>query len=540
MKTRFTGALLLALMTLFGCDDTTGALGLDMLPGTDQMQAYTTTFPVKTRSFVADSVFAKTSTGYVGKFSDPVFGYYETSFLTELNCTEDFSLPEVYRETAWDASGAAIKGTGMMAGDSVVSVMLTVFYRSWFGDSLNACRMSIYELDKKLEKNRYTNIDPEEYYNKFDEKALLGRKAYTAYDTSVPDSIRNETDSYGSSTFYPNITFPLDKKTFGEDRILKVYREHPEYFKDAQTFIDKVFKGVYIKSDMGDGTILYVDEVDLQMQFRFHFLNDSTGVKLLKKDGTDSLYYSLQTVFASTKEVIQANQFLNAEMIEEKAAETAHTYIKSPAGIFTEATLPYDEIYKQLGNDTLNSVKLTFSNYNEKSDHAYQMNAPTNVLLLRKADMKSFFEQNKVSDNITSFTATHNAVATNQYVFNNIVRLVTTCITEKQQAKQEAKEKAGSTWNEAAWENEWNTSEATKDWNKVLLIPVNISYDNSNNGGYYYGSTTSIMTGIQNDLKPSYARLFGGDSPLKLEVTYTKFENPVTRFLKEQMAKSNN
>ncbi len=528
------------MMTLFGCDDTTGALGLDMLPGTDQMQAYTTTFPVKTRSFVADSVFAKTSTGYVGKFSDPVFGYYETSFLTELNCTEDFSLPEVYRETAWDASGAAIKGTGMMAGDSVVSVMLTVFYRSWFGDSLNACRMSIYELDKKLEKNRYTNIDPEEYYNKFDEKALLGRKAYTAYDTSVPDSIRNETDSYGSSTFYPNITFPLDKKTFGEDRILKVYREHPEYFKDAQTFIDKVFKGVYIKSDMGDGTILYVDEVDLQMQFRFHFLNDSTGVKLLKKDGTDSLYYSLQTVFASTKEVIQANQFLNAEMIEEKAAETAHTYIKSPAGIFTEATLPYDEIYKQLGNDTLNSAKLTFSNYNEKSDHAYQMNAPTNVLLLRKADMKSFFEQNKVSDNITSFTATHNAVATNQYVFNNIVRLVTTCITEKQQAKQEAKEKAGSTWNEAAWENEWNTSEATKDWNKVLLIPVNISYDNSNNGGYYYGSTTSIMTGIQNDLKPSYARLFGGDSPLKLEVTYTKFENPVTRFLKEQMAKSNN
>ena len=36
-------------------------------------------------------------------------------------------------------------------------------------------------------------------------------------------------------TEYQGQAFPpsLDKKTFGEDRILKVYREHPEYFKDA-------------------------------------------------------------------------------------------------------------------------------------------------------------------------------------------------------------------------------------------------------------------------------------------------------------------
>ena len=45
----------------------------------------TTEFPVTTRSVVADSVFAKTSTGYVGRFTDPLFGYYEASFLTELN-----------------------------------------------------------------------------------------------------------------------------------------------------------------------------------------------------------------------------------------------------------------------------------------------------------------------------------------------------------------------------------------------------------------------------------------------------------------------
>lgn len=530
MKVRYLGTLLLALLTLFGCDDNTGTLGLGMLPDSDGISAHTTTFEVTTNSFFVDSVYAKTSTGYVGKFSDPEFGYYETSFLTELNCIDNFEFPEVYTVTERDSEGKPTKATGIMAGDSVVSAQLVVFYSSWFGDSLNACRMSLYELDKKLEKNRYTNINPEDYYNKFDSKSLLGRKAYSAYDTSVPDSVRNATDAQGNRTYYPNITFPLDKKTFGEDRILKVYREHPEYFKNSATFIDKVFKGVYVKSDYGDGTILYIDRVDLQMQFRYFITDKTTGVALKKKDGSgDSIGNYMQTFFASTKEVIQANQFLNSDIIKEKAAETGHTYIKSPAGIFTEATMPYDEIYSQLTNDTLNAVKLTFNNYNMQSSYEYSMSAPSEVLLIRKQELKNFFEDNKIRDNITSFTANHNASATNQYSFNNIARLVTTCINEKQTAKKKAREAAGSSWDEAKWETEWKTNDATKDWDKVLLIPVSITYDNSGTS-----SSGRNMTGITNDLKPGYARLKGGPeknasgqvtNPLKIEVTYTSFNN---------------
>ena len=62
--------------------------------------------------------------------------------------------------------------------------------------------------------------------------------------------------------------------------------------------------------------------------------------------------------------------------------------------------------------------------------------------------------------------------ATNQYVFSNIARLVTTCINEKQAAKKAAKEKAGSSWNETEWEKTWNKE--NEDWDKVLLIPVSI------------------------------------------------------------------
>ena len=74
MKVRYLGTLLLAVLTFFGCDDNTGTLGLGMLPDSDGMSAHTATFNVTTCSFPVDSVFAKTSTGYIGKFSDPEFG----------------------------------------------------------------------------------------------------------------------------------------------------------------------------------------------------------------------------------------------------------------------------------------------------------------------------------------------------------------------------------------------------------------------------------------------------------------------------------
>ena len=521
MKLKHIGLLLTAIAATTACDDNTGSLGIGMLPSSDGLTANVATFNVKTESFYVDSVFAKTSVGYVGKFTDPEFGSYEASFLSELNCSENFYIPEVYHETEFDSNGKATKGDGLLYKDSVVSAKLVIYYSSWFGDSLNTCRMSAYELTRALDNNRYTNIDPEDYYDKNDDSKLLGRKAYSAYDTSVPDSVRNATDSDGYSTYYPNITFKLDSMEFGYKRILKEYRENPYKFQNANAFRDYVFKGLYLKNDLGDGTILYIDRIDIQMEFCCRYIDEDTGVALYKSDGTDSLYNTTQILFASTKEVIQSNRFENSDILKQKAEnEKDWTYIKSPAGIFTEATLPYDEIYEQLTNDTLNAVRLTFTNYREKSNYEFSMSAPEQVLLIRKKDMRNFFEENELPDDVTSFTVSHNNVNLNQYTFQNIARLVTTCINEKQAAKQAA----GSSWNEEEWLKQ------NADWDKVLLIPVTATYDDSNS---YSGS--SQLIGLQHDLKPGYAKLVGGPAtvdntedgelknPLKLEVVYTTF-----------------
>ncbi|MDR0893715.1 MAG: DUF4270 domain-containing protein [Prevotellaceae bacterium] len=502
MKSKFAGFILsaAALLTTIGCDDNTGSIGIGLLPDTDGLTTHTDMLDIWTKSVRVDSVFARTSTGYVGHYTDPNskngFGRYEASFLTELNCVDDFTFPEVYTEYYKDN---ALRGKGIMAGDTVSAIQLTVYYSTWFGDSLNACRMSAYTLDKKLERNRYTNLNPEEYYKTSygdDVTKFVAHKAFSAYDTSVSDSLRNATDDYGNKIYYPNVTFPLSKK-FGQ-YILDANRQHPEYFHTATDFINNVFKGVYIKNTYGDGTIIYVDRVDLQMQFRFHVVNDTTGVKLTRKDqkhlGEDSLYYKMVTVFASTKEVVQANKLLNSNDIEARVEEKTHTYLKSPAGIFTEATIPYDRFATDYAGDTLNAVKLTFTGYRRDNNYKFDMGTPNTVLLIRRKDVKSFFEENKVADNITTFTAT---LSSNQYTFNNIARLISSCLNEKAVAMKK------SDWNEAQWEEE----------NKILLIPVSITID----------SNTQSVTGVQNDLTPGYSKLKGGTDPLTMQIIYTTF-----------------
>lgn len=485
MKVKHLWVTAFCTLAFFGCDDNTGSMGLDLLPDSDLITVGTKTFKVHTKSISLDSIFAKTNMGYIGKYTDPDFGYYETSFLTQLNSTDSLSFPEPYDDNAH---------TGIMAGDSVHLTQLIFSYPSgsYFGDSLTAARMSVYELNKKLQKNHYTNVDPELYYNPAD---LLGRKAYTAVDLSIPQSRR---DSVGNF-----ITFNLSNNV--GNRILKKYRDNANNFVNAEAFIENVFKGIYAKADHGDGVILYVDNVALDVIFNCHYVDSTTNEKLKKQDGTDSIYQSYRR-FSSTKEVIQANRVENSDKLIEKIAEGEWTYVKAPAGIMTEATLPVQDIYNELSKDTLSAVKIEFTGYPQKDDGMFSMSAPSAVLLIRADERIKFFEENKLSNNITSYTASYSS---NRYTFSNISQLITACIGQKETAKKEA----GENWNEEEWEKK------NPNWNKVVLIPITLVTQQ-------VSSSSVEVIGINNSMKPEYVKLRGGEKDsLDLKVDYIRFNN---------------
>ena len=566
MKAKYALIALLAI-TFWGCDDNTAGLGLGMFPGSDQnINGKLSTFDVTTESVHTGEVYAMTNVGYVGKFTDETFGTYQAGFLAELNCPAGMTFPGVYDGTALNSKG---KATNTMVdeeglGDDVKGIYNTdnendpnrklignihtielyLWYSSYFGDSLTACRLSVYKLSDNLntEHAYYTNINPEEYYDHADpDNSLLGTKAYTAVDLSVKDSIRK------LSTYVPSVHVSFRDKAAKEigKEIIKRANELGVNFDNKE--FRKIFKGIYVKSDYGDGTVLYIDQAQMNVVYKCYAVDTITGIKLKKKvleegdkEYKDSTYYGYR-IFATTREVIQANQLENDKAAIQNCINNPEwTYLKSPAGIFTQLTLPVSQIAEKLQGDTLNAVKLGIPIYNETSDKKFGMSTPRNVLLIRKKYKDSFFKGNQLSDGKTS-SLFNPTTSFTQYTFNNITQMINDCLADGEREAAQKKFNNGEkitlqiTNSEGITEPkevgdiiEW---EKYSDWNKFILIPVLVTTDTSSSNSYY-GSSNVIS--IQHDLKPGYARLKGGtlkdsqgnpnpNNVLKLEVVSTNF-----------------
>ena len=420
---------------------------------------------------------------------------------------------------------------------NIHTIELYLWYDSYFGDSLTASRLSVYELgdaEKELNENNayYTDINPEEFYTP---QNLLGTKAYTAVDLSVKDSIRN------LSTYVPSVHV-----SFKDEAAIRIGREIIQHAYKAGTNFDnkafrEAFKGIYVKSDYGDGTILVVYK-----SYAIDTIKGTILPKTVVKDGEspDSTYYGYR-MFTSTREVIQANQLKNDNTaIQDCIKKDGWTYLKSPAGIFTQITLPINKIADQLQGDTLNAVKLGIPIYNETNDRKFGMSIPKSVLLIRNKYKDSFFKNNQLSDGITSslFDYSSSTSRLTQYTFNNITQMINNCLADKEAAERDIREKGFT--KVSLTDPEGNVYEENVDniekweelieWDKFVLIPVLVTKDASSNS--YYSSSNVIS--IQHDLKPGYALLKGGskgsqqdpqgnplypDNVLKLEVISTSF-----------------
>ena len=452
---------------LYSCDDSTTGVG-DFVSNLDKIEASYDKYKVTSRTLRLEKVYSRTNKAYLGKYTDPDFGQYSADFITQINCPEKFELPEHLKE--------------------ITGASLELYYTDFYGDSLATLTVQVDTLNKIIEDSDtglyYTSYEPKDYYD--ETKTPLAVKTHAAVDMSVSDSLRNTSD------YYPSIKIDLGK-AFGE-RIQNLYTSKPEYFKDAYSFINNVLKGFYVHTTQGDGSVVYIKDIWLRLNLDYYVERESTGE-------IDSLVQG-NTVLAASKEVLMSTRLgypeeqsdNSKDRLDELVDEKGHTYLKTPAGLCTEVTLPIDEIYndERHKNDTLNSVTLSIKKYRyagDENSNTFTMGIPQNVLMVRKSDINTFFEQNKTYDNKTSFLGTYSS-NTNSYTFSKLNRLISNIFSEIRSGE-----------------------EYTEDRDKVLLIPVTTETDAEGN-----------IIGVSHDMEVNAAKLFGGEDgeELNIEIVYTK------------------
>lgn len=477
----YTVIAIMSCITIASCDDTTDSIGNSLTDNMDMLKVTTDTFNVATRSIVADSVLSRSTTGYLGKIRDIETGNYITGdFMAQFSTLENYKLPE--------KDSIVSLQDGEVIADSC---SIRLFYTDYYGDSLATMNITAYEMNEPMKEGV-------KYYSNFDPIAeglicndgMKVNKTYTLTDLSISDEDRADESSYT-----PNIKINLNKPYTDKNGvtynnygtyIMRMYYEDPDRFKNSYNFIHEVCPGFYFKTNDGIGSMAYITVSQLNIYFRY--LNDSTYV------GTTS--------FSATEEVLQTTNISNDKQnIADLANDNTCTYLKTPAGIFTEITLPVDEITENHSNDTINTAKISLTRINNNTHDEYSLSAPSTLLMIPKDSLYTFFENGDNVDYKKSFIATYSS-STNQYTFNNISGMITYMADIKKKGLAE----------NSNWLNEH------PDWNRVVVIPVSVTTNSS-----------SQIVKIVHDMSLTSTKLVGGSEnpyePIKINVIYSKFNH---------------
>ncbi len=483
MKRNLLTGVAITLMALSACNDEALDIGSSLTGQTDKLSISFTDFNVTTKTVIADSVLLRSSYCYLGKVKDPETKTYVTSeFMTQFHVLESFSLPE--------ESKICSRYNGMAAADSVI-IQLYMEEPTSLTDTLAAMKIRVSELAKPMEEDRryYSNFDPssEGFLRK---GGLFSDKVFSYNDHTVSDSERAE-QTMSSINIWINKPYTDKNGTTYNNYgtyLMQQYYQHPEYFKNSYAFNHNVCPGFFFSVVDGEGVYTEIPEMCIRFYYKVN-------------EGKDSIV-TRGTSLAGTEEVLQTTKITNDKnMLRRLADDNTCTYLKAPAGLYTEVTLPIDDIFKGHENDSIMTTAISFKRINSLSDEK-SVNVPNYLMMLPKDSLVSFFETQKMPDDKLSFYTTFDKKS-NYYNFVNLTSLVNRLASIKREGLKH--------------DNNWVANHP--NWNKVLLVPVHAIMSVS--------STTNTVSGFEHCVGIEGTRLVGGSAnpndPIVMSVVYGKF-----------------
>jgi hypothetical protein len=451
------------LFVLFSCnDDSMTDMGSSIQPAGDKIIVASETFNISSENYFVPSIFARQDSFLLGTFYDETYGTTHADIFTQVEHPANHVYP---------------------ANTVPDSIILVMYYRKFFGDKYSPMNVSVYEMNKATFE--YTtaypsNIKPEDYVDRSNSSLLIGQRTFSPVDAL---GIRDST----------YITIKLTDAF--RNRFANI---NADTYSSDEKFLN-FFKGLYITTDFGSASMLYVKQID--MEYYHHYTYPTKGV--FGQDSTATVKSVIN--FAANKWVRQVNRFLHPDTTAIKnklaAASPQIHYISSPANVYTRVILPIKTMHDSMEvNDkrlTINSAKLRVD-ISEINTDVLAPQITSSILLIKESEYSNFFKKKAIPSNTTAIIGTYSYQKnseTEEYEYFYSFDIANMIANE--------------------FKNSKTSGIALSDNEKFLLVPVRVTSDSNGN-----------VTEVTQQFLLSAVTLCGGNHttrPIKARVVYSSF-----------------
>lgn len=335
--------LLLFLVTLFllvACEKDPTSIGLSLQDDTEIINGSTIdTITLKAFTIREDSLSTdERSLALLGSYTDPVFGYTEASFITQMKL----------------ASSNVSFGNNPIAD----SIIICLDYQSYYGDTTVPQTIEIYEIEKSiyLDSTYYSNLDIAPY---IPNQQLIGTLTFTPRPNDSCLVIKL------SDAFAQKIIAATSTDLLNNDNFLNF------------------FKGFYFKAmpNTSDGAILYFNLLSRRSKVTLYYRNDQGNKKY------DFVFNSTCARVNLFKHDYTTSQVTS---INDTTASDSLLYLQSMSGLNIKIHFPHIKEFAKNGLLAFVKAELIIPVYVDNDANKYK--APGKLLLAAlKSDGKYDF-----------------------------------------------------------------------------------------------------------------------------------------------------
>ncbi len=385
MRLKLTGLALTCCMALgfIACQDDTSTIGGSLASGEVTITVDSIETDLRGKAEWIDDFDSRTTTKLLGNLTIPEYGNLNCSFVTQMMSATKMNIPDSIPESDVDS----------------IRLVMSIPRGALTGDSLAPQQLRVFRINKALPKDIDSKFDPAGYY---DPSAVFATKSYTVSNISKNDTIF-------AKSAYVNIPMKLPNE-FGLE-LFRKYRDNDPIFEWPATF-NQWFPGLYVEQNFGNGCVANISSVRAYLYWhrkeKISVTVDSAKVEYRDVTRRDSV-----CLLASAPEVLSSNNihYNPSARLRQLAAE-GKSLVTSPGGYVTTFRFPVRQLLDRfLEADTelsvVSSLILKIPAVSVKND--YGMTPPNNLLMTTMDERESFFRENKIPDNVTSFYCTYDS-----------------------------------------------------------------------------------------------------------------------------------